>query len=252
MIGKLLRAAFGKAEPPVDRRAEVEALVLRLAGDSPPDRAQAIERLAEIDRESATHHAAIVRALLDFVRRHRTAGSLAPGEPGRDVKAALGALARRAWVESEAEPLALGGLDLGGLSISGADFRRADLSRSLLANCNFLGSKMRGADLGGAVLDDTLLMAVHLEGANLAGSSLRATNLTDAFLDEAALVGSDLRFTILVKASLRNADLTGAAFEGTQLGGADLTGVRGLTSEQLTGAEVDDLTMLPSELAPRT
>ncbi len=250
MIGKLLRAAFGKPEAPVDRRAEVESLIARLAHDSPADRVQAIERLTAIDRESATHHHAIVRALLDFVRSLRAKGVAASGEPGRDLKAALGALARRAWVESETEPLALGGLDLTGLSIAGADFRNADLSQSALAGCNFLGSKLRGANLAGAVLDDSLLMAVHLEGANLAGASLRSTNLTDAFLDDAKLVDADLAFTILVKANLRQADLAQARFEGTQLGGANLAGVRGLTREQLAAAEVDDLTLLPEELAP--
>ncbi len=249
MIGKLLRAAFGKPEASVDRRAEVESLIARLTDASPADRVQAIERLTAIDRESATHHREIVRALLDFVRGLRAKGVAASGEPGRDLKAALGALARRAWTDTETEALALCGLDLTGLSIAGADFRNADLSHSALAGCNFLGSKLRGANLAGAVLDDSLLMAVHLEGANLAGASLRSTNLTDAFLDDASLAGSDLRFAILVKASLRSADLAGSTFEGTQLGGANLAGVRGLTREQLAAAEVDDLTLLPDELA---
>lgn len=249
MIGKLLKSAFGKkpAEA-VDRGDEIEVLAARLATATPAERAQAIAVLSEIDRASAHHHARVLAVLLDFVRRERAKGERPRGEPAIDVRAALGAIGRRAWVDTETAPLPLTGLDLGQCVLAGADLRRADLSGSVVSCCNFLGSKLAGAKLTGAVLDESLMMALHLEQADLSGASLRSTNLTDAFLDDACLANADLTFTVLVKASVRRADLSGATISGTQLGGADLSGARGLTRAQLTGAETDNLTELPADL----
>ena len=193
MIGKLLRSAFGKKLPEaVDRGAEVDALAARLADAPPPERAQAIAVLTEIDRASAQHHARVLEVLLDFVRRERSKLDVPRGEPGIDVRAALGAIGRRAWVDTETAPLALAGLDLGQCVVAGADLRRADLSGSVVSSCNFLGSKLAGANLRGAILDESLMMAVHLEKADLTDASLRATNLTDAFLHDACLANADL------------------------------------------------------------
>ncbi len=250
MIGKLLKSAFGKKPAEAaDRGAEIEALAARLAGAPPPERAQVLATLSEIDRSSAAYHARVLAVLVDFVRRERGKAGAPRGEPGIDVRAALGAIARRPWVETETTPLALAGLDLGQCVLAGADLRGADLAGSNVSHCNFLGSKLAGASLRGAILDESLMMALHLEKVDLSGASLRATNLTDAFLDDAVLVNSDLTFTVLVKASVRRADLSGATIHGTQLGGADLSGARGLTRAQLAGAETDNLTELPADLA---
>lgn len=251
MIGKLLKSAFGKKPAEVvDRGAEIEALAARLASDvPPPERAQVIASLSEIDRAASANHGRVLDALVAFVRRERAKGETPRGEPGIDVRAALGAIARRPWVETETAPLALAGLDLGECVLAGADLRRADLAGSNVSHCNFLGSKLAGASLRGAILDESLMMALHLEKVDLAGASLRATNLTDAFLDDAVLANADLTFTVLVKASVKRADLSGATIHGTQLGGADLSGARGLTRAQLAGAETDNLTELPADLA---
>jgi uncharacterized protein YjbI with pentapeptide repeats len=46
-------------------------------------------------------------------------------------------------------------------------------------------------------------------------------------------------------AIFRDVDFEGAALGGTILRGADLTGAKNLTVEQLSGAIIDDLTVLP-------
>ena len=52
----------------------------------------------------------------------------------------------------------------------------------------------------------------------------------------------------LKEASLSGADLTSANLTLANLEGSDLTGVRGLTSEQITNARIDEKTRLPDEL----
>ncbi len=44
-------------------------------------------------------------------------------------------------------------------------------------------------------------------------------------------------------------DVTGAVFDGADLRGADLSGVVGLSVEQLQMAIIDETTILPSDLA---
>ncbi len=47
---------------------------------------------------------------------------------------------------------------------------------------------------------------------------------------------------------LAQTDVTGALFEGADLRGVDLSGVIGLTAEQLQSAIIDNTTVLPDEL----
>jgi hypothetical protein len=84
-------------------------------------------------------------------------------------------------------------------------------------------SYLPGVDLRGAYLWKVDLTGVHY-------SSMRRSFLTCADLTDAHMGGTDLTF-----ADLSGADLTGA----------DLGQVRGLTSQQLTGATTDDETHLP-------
>jgi uncharacterized protein YjbI with pentapeptide repeats len=81
-------------------------------------------------------------------------------------------------------------------------------------------SMQRPFDIHGAFVRRNDLSGVPLRGANLAGAD--ATN-----------------------ANFRNVDFEGALLTGTILRGADLTGAKNLTVEQLSGAIIDDRTILP-------
>ena len=122
-----------------------------------------------------------------------------------------------------------------------ADFRRADFTKASLSD-----AIMARADMGGARFDEAELTRTVLDGAELQGVSL---------------AGADLRGASFKKAKLQGADFTGAQFgdgvsamgisgailkPGTDLRGADLTGCKGLTREQLALALTDETTKLPA------
>ncbi len=76
------------------------------------------------------------------------------------------------------------------------------------------------------------------------GAYLRRTDLSHAKLERANLSGADFS-----NAVLRDADFKNAILEGTILRGADLTGAKNLTKEQLRKAILDPKTKLPDEFS---
>ena len=85
----------------------------------------------------------------------------------------------------------------------------------------------------------------NIVAANLEGRDLTGTDLTGAALNYANLKDANLDNTVLNGASLAKADVTGATFINADLRGANLSGVTGLTAEQLASARVDISTVLP-------
>lgn len=69
---------------------------------------------------------------------------------------------------------------------------------------------------------------------------LRRTDWTGADLTEANFAGSDFK-----NANFTDADFARANLDGTILVGADLTGARNLTVDQLSRAVLDETTRLP-------
>ena len=110
-----------------------------------------------------------------------------------------------------------------------ADLTGADLSRADLSGTNLSGAILSAADLSGA----------RMRKANLSGARLREVDLSNAYLREADL--SD--------AYLHKADLSGTHLEDAlSLKKANLSGVKGLTKEQLLackakGAIIDEDTL---------
>jgi uncharacterized protein YjbI with pentapeptide repeats len=76
------------------------------------------------------------------------------------------------------------------------------------------------------------------------GAYLRRTDLSHAKLERANLSRADFSNAIL-----RDADFKNAILEGTILRGADLTGAKNLTKEQLRKAILDPKTKLPVEFS---
>jgi uncharacterized protein YjbI with pentapeptide repeats len=76
------------------------------------------------------------------------------------------------------------------------------------------------------------------------GAYLRRTDLSHARLERANLSRADFSNAIL-----RDADFKNAILEGTILRGADLTGAKNLTKEQLRKAILDPKTKLPDEFS---
>ena len=91
-----------------------------------------------------------------------------------------------------------------------------------------------------------------LRRMDLSGANLREANLRKADLSSAKLVGTDLRNADLFAACLVGADLSGRAdLSKSDLRGANLQDVIGLTFVQIYGASTDQNTVLPGHLKTR-
>lgn len=91
-----------------------------------------------------------------------------------------------------------------------------------------------------------------LRRMDLSGANLREANLRKADLSGSKLVGADLRSADLFGASLVGADLSGRAdLSSSDLRGANLQDVIGLTNVQIYGASTDQNTLLPDHLKTR-
>ena len=157
--------------------------------------------------------------------------------------------------------------------LSGADLRGADLSRANLAKANLVGARLEGAVLFGAILDRAELLKADLRGADLTDASatgagfgganleganffntklagatftqsnlktvdFRAADLTGVRLRECCLHGADLSRSVLHGADLKDSDVTGASFEDADLRESKLAGLRGASSANWIGADI--------------
>ncbi|MGR3295117.1 MAG: pentapeptide repeat-containing protein, partial [Candidatus Bathyanammoxibius sp.] len=134
-------------------------------------------------------------------------------------------------------------LDTGGTSGRAYGYSEADLERVKNTNacpkCDLSGADLSGADL---VVAD--LRSVNLSGASLKDAWMSNAWLTGANLRDADLSGANLEGADLGGADLRGANLTGTILTVVSVKGADFTGAKGLTAEQVSelkkaGAIVD-------------
>lgn len=152
----------------------------------------------------------------------------------------------------------LSGIELAYSNVSGTKFVNANLEgarigRSIAEGASFEGANLRKAWLQYIILDKGSLQGAVLTGADLYEARLQQVNLDGADLREATLRYSHLQGASLVNADLRRADLScanfeGAILQGTRLEGVDLQETVGLTLEQISQANTDEMTRLPPHL----
>jgi hypothetical protein len=112
----------------------------------------------------------------------------------------------------------------------------ADLfSLRLIPGTALHGVRLAGADLEEAVLPEADMKGARLSGARLVRACLEGANLEGAILSATRLEGQDWPAANLEGADLRGANLLGedGAWDGVELGAADLRGVAGLTCARL-------------------
>lgn len=123
---------------------------------------------------------------------------------------------------------------LGALTLSGAPLANAanfddlqqllstrrcplcDLRGAGLVMVNLTRADLTGADLSGANLSGADLTGANLSGANLTGASLNGANLSGANLNGAITDGTDFRQAYFDRASFINTNLQGAYMQGVQ------------------------------------
>ena len=96
------------------------------------------------------------------------------------------------------------------------------------------------ANLRGARLRRSFLVRADLRWANLSGAQMQEADLREARLHKADLTDAWLPFADLRRARLSSVTLLGANLEKARLDGTELTGVVGLTCEQITKATWED------------
>jgi uncharacterized protein YjbI with pentapeptide repeats len=155
----------------------------------------------------------------------------------------------------------LRGAYLGSTKLSDAIMSHADLSNATLFGADLKGAHLNDADLSGARLTSsaslakfssmanveevggtsiqelssarTLVGADRKDAADLSGADLSGSDLSDTFLGNADLTEADLTEVDLRRSVLINADLTDADLSDADLSAVYMTGVNGITPEQL-------------------
>ncbi|WP_192809996.1 pentapeptide repeat-containing protein [Actinomadura rudentiformis] len=235
-MGTLARAVEQLGSAEMDVRLDGIDLLARLADNSPAPLEEAAEALTAFVRRRAPASRLDDRLISTAPRPRPKAG------PQADVQAALTALGRMPR-HCEHRGLNLSGLDLGrarlgGLNLSGAylyltELCDADLRHTNLRNAYLAYADLSGARLQGAILSRTILNRANLSGADLREADLHSTNLSSMILREVNLGGADLVGTDLRNARLDDVDLLDADLTGARLQGTVMTGVRGLTLDDL-------------------
>lgn len=130
-----------------------------------------------------------------------------------------------------------------------ADLTGADLTKAQGSRADFAGATLVGAVLVKAEMARADLTAADLSGADLSKAEFERAVFRDAGLERARLTFADLARADLTGARLAGADLTGAYTLLTRIEGTDLSGVTGLTQQQIEIACGDVETRLPAGLA---
>lgn len=163
--------------------------------------------------------------------------------------------------------------NLAGAYLVGADLANAELNRAYLAGANIMeanltNAKLNEADLAGVDLAGTDLASAELNKADLAGANMMEVNLAnvelsganlskalllDANLSEAQLESVDFSGAVLNSAILDGANIKGSVLKNTDFSSVSLSGIQGLTQEQVDGTYCRDESYpvgLPDELKP--
>ena len=117
------------------------------------------------------------------------------------------------------------------------------------ARANFCETDLNGADFSMAMLAGANFTKAKLHAAKLERANVTRANFSEAELDGANLANAMLHLTILQKAVFHNASIQDAMLFQTNLHGADLSKVKGLTQNQINMACLDKQTTLPPGLS---
>ncbi|OIN06540.1 pentapeptide repeat-containing protein [Oceanisphaera psychrotolerans] len=160
------------------------------------------------------------------------------------------------------------GADLSGFDLSGVDLSGLDLSNVILTGANLTGANLQGSNLQGAELTNAVLARAFIYGAQFDAalgvapdalafadsvdtSDLATTGLNSALLllaEGTSLAGFDLSGVDLSNLDFTGIDLSGTSLAGSNLNGASLAGAILSDTTDFTGASLEGVADLPSEL----
>ncbi|GAA1193548.1 pentapeptide repeat-containing protein [Streptomyces rhizosphaericus] len=255
----------------IDRLEKARTNLTSAAAASDRDRLLSVYTLEGIMRTSPGERIAIMNILANFIRlRAGTPSPHTPStSPAADIQAALAALGN--WSNRSKSDLDLRNINLTHADFRSKNFKTTDFSGSNLQDAKFDNAELRevifrgslsrasfrNSDLRGAKFEAVRVIDSPFSNAKLGRVTLRGNmsgaNFSRAKMKSASLEGS-MQGTDFTGVDLRKSTLKGnvedANFRGADLRGADLTGLYGLSRDQLQVANVNEKTALPRYLRP--
>jgi len=233
------------------------AAIEQLGSDAIDVRIGGIFGLERIAFDSPADRSTVVEVLTAYVRNHTSTAARQPKSDriGADAQAALTVLGRRPGANAETRRLDLTHCGLTGADLSGK-FDRANFHYSVLNHAIFTGGSFVGAGLSFTKGETVGFNNVDAHGAHFVHASFVKSWFIDSDLTETDFYGCDLTLTDMGRrypeseapapaSRLDNARFSDAILAGTNLGGSDLSTVRGLTPDQLAQASTDRNTRPP-------
>lgn len=117
-----------------------------------------------------------------------------------------------------------------------ANFEKAKAYTTTFYNCNFYCANLKSADFTGAVFYES-----HLAYTDLSNVFASKSDFIEVNLENANLSGGDFS-----ESKFHDSNLRGTVLYSTNLCGANLKTVKGLTYEQIKYAKIDSRTILPN------
>jgi len=130
------------------------------------------------------------------------------------------------------------GVDLTEATMDGCDFNNANLRGATLTNASFARGKMTGANFAETRTLNCSFEEMLLADTRMPQFSFHKSRLVRLDFQNADLNRTDFRNAVFDGCSLRDAHLADCRFEGADLRGADLGGIRLMNAKQFKGATI--------------
>lgn len=229
--------------------------IQQIGSEKPHVRLGGIYSLGNLIGESKNYSKAVTEVLSTYIRQnHNNKEKTFLQE---EIQGAIDVISKNEWISPEESSeiilsqVSLIGFNFDGSVLAGSSITYTNFSRALFRGANFDGAKAYESSFINSNLHHASLMNVDFAGANLTEAKLNEANLSGAIfklaiLKEVDLSKADLSGTDFSEADLRGAIFDGAIFDKTNLCGADLRSVKGLTKKQIARAITNSRTKLPN------
>ena len=147
-------------------------------------------------------------------------------------------LERSQWLNGKGAQADFTGADLGEALFAGCDVNNSRYRGANLAQARFARCKLTGANFNSAKTFDLTFEECRLGDAHLRGMSFHRQQLKQLDFQNADLHACDFREAVFEDCSLRDAIVDNARFEGADLRGTDLGGIRLDHARHFKGATI--------------
>lgn len=156
----------------------------------------------------------------------------------RHAKFSGAKLERSQWLNGKGAQADFTGTDLAEAKFTGCDLNNTRYRGANLAQAGFRRCKLTGADFNSAKTFDLTFEECRLGDAHLRGVSFHKMQLKQLDFQNADLHACDFREAVFEDCSLRDAAVDNARFEGADLRGTDLGGIRLENARHFKGATI--------------